>query len=283
MLKEALQYLLGQAADHRKAGLRVLKTPGGIPGRITYINANADGVYDIDTHSYDLAPKQYQARTIEGLCGFIFNSLPADTVNEAGGKPDLNWHVMIGESEVRAYRAYGEAFENADLVVLPLEETEEYKFFGKTASWKPSVLKKTIEKMFDENDQIYSLVPMLSKISVRETKTTTQSTSKSNESLGLDVQRDLSIDKYGEELPGKTFVRINKFNEIEVPCTIDLNIHFDFDNTMIVLTPRNYSLRAADITTNNAIREMIAKGEPKPIISEVTMINPNYSNDSQLL
>lgn len=275
MLKEALQYLMGQSSDQRKAGFRILKTPGAIPGQIHVINARDNGVYEHETIDYLLAPKKYRARTIDGFCQFIFNSVPA--------KDAKTWHVMIGKSEIVGYRVEGTAYEHADAITLDLTETEEYANFATMRGWKPSELKKAIERTFSKYDPIYTnLVPMIGKMSVNESKSTTQQTSKMNESLGISVQKELQLANPEAELPDEVTVHLRKYEEIDGTCMITHKVYFDFELGQIIFQPTTGSVRDAEVATNKYIIDMISKGDPKPIISQVSIIDPGYATESSL-
>lgn len=276
MLADALKYLFSQAMDTRRVGLRKIETPGAVPGTFLVANAGADGVYVVEEKHYELAPPRYLARTLAGFCDFMYNGLRASEGKDG-------WHVLIGDDAINGYLLEPlMGYHAAPNVSMKLTPTDQWLWVQEAQSMEPKELSRWIKKSWPSEDytsnSIRKLLPLLSKISIQITNQKGQATSQNNESLGHDVTKSLTLaDK--AELPEVVSCQVKMYKEVDISVTVGMNCWFDFDEETVCLDPIENDLTSAEDLTNAGIDDLIAKGDPKPIISQVKLLNLHVGNE----
>lgn len=274
MLKEALQYLGQNSADTRKAGIRIVKTPGIVPGTIAIARADNEGVYKDDLLTYPLAPPVFQAKSIEGVSEFMVSVMPPDN--------NSKWHVFISDDMVNGFLKGEEegSYLECPEIRLGLTKTEGWNFATSCQSLEPKDLIRTIRRLFTtlpiqsmDYPNIKELLTLLKRISVRITSQSDQSNGNANESIGLDVQKQLSLG--GDQLPETVSVPVRMYKECMEVVVVNMNCWFDFDSKEVVLEPIDETVLTAELQTGDAIERRLDSDGIKPVIAHAKYLRPN--------
>lgn len=283
MIREALEYLFKQSSDARKAGIRILKTPNSMPGVIHTVGIDVNGIYEMQSLDYALAPCNYLARTIHGLKDFMVYGFPATD--------GFEWHIFIGEKKITAHRIQldenetdaGREYALFPSASLNLTETPAWTWAKNPPPQAPKALITFIQKHFTGKSSpptglldINDLIPLLRSLRVSTSKDMKVNTNVSNESVGLDVQKNLMMGEY-KELPECIAVPVQMFKEDDTQSVIRMYLSFDYEGGQIILSPVEADLIACEDKTNTAMADML-----KVDYVNVSMVSMQYpSNNGQ--
>lgn len=261
MLQELMEYLFENNQGRKEADYRILHLPGAIRGRVYAVNKDGFVVND----SYTMEPPVLVTHTIAGMVAILEAGLPA--VIE---KPESSWYVAVGKTNIRAFRThkdYASLYE-CPSVILGLHNTPSYNFATKASKWKPGELIKTIKTLFtgmssvpviaDQATNIIDLIPFLSKVNVKVVEQSKSTNSKTNETLGVDINREL-LD--ADSMPEVVRVPVYVYDEFSFMTYVDMALAFDFDEKMFLLTPIQPSVVAAEEDTSDKLLDALKPDE----------------------
>lgn len=280
MLKEALHYLSEKILDNGRNKARQVKVEGGLPGSITVILNDAQGNNIFQNLSVPLKGNVIKSLSLESY---------KTTLNLVGAlNPEKTIHVYIGQSSLNAFscdpveaitasRQQMRSASEAAAVILPPPQTMNYLASQKvvmaldyTDAWKvvqaglradAKPMKLRIQELFTgvkspgeivtDAYLITDLITLLSKVTVNENKKKDQSSSGVNESLGLDVQRNLVLGDI--PLPDVVTATVQMYQQVNVLVDVKMLFRYDFDEEEFVLTPIASSLQEATDATQSFI------------------------------
>ena len=254
MLREFMEWLTTQVAANNRDKIRVLKTPDGMPGQIVVAKLTAEGIYDDDIIQYETTPVRYITKTLRAFL---------ETVKKLSVMQPGHVDVFIGEDAITAYlQPTRDPYMRSESVILKLEHTRAWQFVSTGKCMAASALKFAIKEIFTGyepagDNPIISLVDMLSKVSVSESKKSMAANTQSTNSLGLDVQQGLEL--LGNDMPEVVPCPVQVYSQHDYLHYVKMLFRYDFENSKFVLTPIQRDLDEALDTTVAEITDAIGK------------------------
>jgi len=258
MLAEFFEAFLEKLGDNNRDRVRVIKMKDGIPGELAILNRNAEGVYEADTVTVPLKPPTFVARTLKAFLETIVTAVKFQKKKDT--------QIYIGDSNIIAFLSdeMKDVFEECDQVRMKLDQTAGFKFACSSVGSSASTLKFKILELFtgmpsEGPHPILKLVPMLSKVSVNESKKTQTTNDKASASLGIDVQQSLALNN--EDMPEIVDVPVRVYDQIDYVCQVKMLFRYDFERGQFVLTPVRRSIDEAIDSTVTFMSELIDRIE----------------------
>lgn len=253
MLAECLELLIDRVATNNRDKIRVFKTPESVPGVINIATMKEDGTYETETVDYLLQPVKYVTKT---LGAFIVTLKRLMTDDDDGVTAD----IFVGTDYIIAYLDGDLDLHLREQVILKLEPTPAWEFVNRRHNSSAIALKYTIKELFtgypDGASPILGLIPLLSKVSVNESKKTVADNSKAMNSIGLDVQQSLNLND--SDIPEEVMCPVSVYKQHDYIHYVKMLFRFDFEQSKFILSPVQHDLDEALDVTVGEIMETIA-------------------------
>lgn len=260
MLAELFDKFVNQIAKNTRDKIRVLNVPSAPPGVINYLVEGEDGVVTKSEVVIALRAPIYTAMTMVS-----FKTTIELHMNHKDDEAD-QVHLFIAPDKLSAFIIEaGNFYEDCERVELALTETDAWKY-ACSSHISPSLnMKCDIRRLFTGTDKAFNqvgvtnimdLIPLLSKVSVKEAKNSRATNTKSNNTLGVEIDQELIMDGT-DDIPEVVRVPVQQYKQVDHMTYVDMLFRYDFEESKFVLTPIQPSVQAACDSTTNQIQKLL--------------------------
>jgi len=251
MLSEFFDKVISQLAKNTRDEVRVLNSPSFAPGALHYLKKNDDGVWETSAEFFPLRNPVYSSKTVRSFVKTIELNMSTRTTL-------IKALVYIGVDKIQAFMGVeDQPWHEAERVELDLSYNDSWKYATSSHSSTATTMKNDIRRLFTGTNVAYpegvtsimELIPLLSKVSVKEAKNIKSTTTQTNNSIGIDVAKELVLDDK-DSVPEIVRVPVQVYKQIDYLVDVDMLFRYDFEDNKFVLTPIQPSIdTAADRTT----------------------------------